>query len=610
MAEQRIRMSPASPSNDSYYNKALQDLLKMIQNTNCGASKNEHSYDSSHLDTSDDNILDDQAAYPFPDFSTHIYTETDVTLPSHLAANSCNEPSVETSIAVIPSSRKAANSILKGLHILPSEVHEIYDELFDIYQKLQSERISQQKYSLELKKRERRLRDKEELLFKHQATVNKIKGVEETIHAKFQIMKERHEAEVKQLSEALKEKIKENKRLKSSFDTLKEMNDSLKKQLNEVSEENKKLEAQARKVQARLENLQKKHAFINVQKCKNVSYATRDAKSEKSGKASAASAKPKVPTNMQVYELLTILMDWISDLQISPISGENGNKDKSSCANKLSTNCFQDKYAKILPIIVEQFQWMPLVNPKLHFPFVKFIYWNLKPLETGTQITMTSTLRRLGEEIYKGAVFRASNETLYESVTESERKFAAFFTSNHLPLRFISTLIILKTVNKVDYLAQALDALCMDLKTDEGRDMFIEYQAVTIVLNLLHLSNRGLVSSVLDILLQLSMEARFMESFLETCSTESFFKTSAALLRDPKVDVQILEKLSIIMQKLSKIKSNKKFFQLFSIPLLIQEMQRTANSEHAFLVINLNSILFHLGLAKTNSSLGSASASH
>ncbi|KAM4698970.1 coiled-coil domain-containing protein 138 [Discoglossus pictus] len=612
MADSRMPLSPKSEavsySEQKYYNKALKDLLKMIQNTNCDVSTNEYSYDLSRFETAYD-ILDEHSAYQIQDFGTHLYTETDVTLPSNLVTNSCTEPSMQTTDAK-PRSKKIESSILKGPHILPPEVHEIYDELFGIYRKLQQERKSQQEYSVQLKKREQRLQENEEMFFKHQATLSKIKGVEETVHAKFRIMKEQHDVEVKHLSDALKEKIKENKRLKSSFDTLKEMNDSLKKQLNEVSEQNKKLETQAKKVQARLENLQKKQAFLTVQKSKEFSSTLLDAKPLKIERT-AASTKSKVPSNVQVYELLTILMDWISDQQISkPKSVENGSKEKSLCINKLPENYVQEKCAKVLPILVDQLQWMPLINTKLHIPFLKFTYWTLRQLESGTQSAMTSTLRRLGEEIYKGSVWRKNQEGGSDIMTENKPKSAAYYTSNHLPLRFISTLVVLKTVTQVDYLAQALDTLCMDLKTDEGRILFLEYRAVTVVLNLLRFTNRGLVSSVMDILLQLSMETKFLEPFLESCSTESFFRTSATLLRDPKVGVQILEKLSVVLQKLSKIKSNKKLFDLFNIPLLIQEMQRTTNPDHAFLVINLNSILFHLGQSKTNSVLTSASTNH
>lgn len=57
--------------------------------------------------------------------------------------------------------------------------------------------------------------------------------------------------------------------------------------------------------------------------------------------------------------------------------------------------------------------------------------------------------------------------------------------------------------------------------------------------------------------LTLSMVTCFAESlqpFLEACSNSLFFRTCSVLLRTPKLDLHILEKLSIILQKLSKIK--------------------------------------------------------
>ncbi|XP_006760295.2 PREDICTED: coiled-coil domain-containing protein 138 [Myotis davidii] len=152
-----------------------------------------------------------------------------------------------------------------------------------------------------------------------------------------------------------------------------------------------------------------------------------------------------------------------------------------------------------------------------------------------------------------------------------------------------------------DYLAQAFDSLCLDLKTDEGKILFLEYQAVPVILNHLRISSKGLLSNVIDSLLQMTVESKSLQPFLEACSNTLFFRTCSVLLRTPKLDLQILEKLSIILQKLSKIKSNKKFFELFTIHLMLQEIQRTTHPEHAFLCINLNSTLFNLGLTKCNS---------
>ncbi|NXE91205.1 CC138 protein, partial [Menura novaehollandiae] len=233
--------------------------------------------------------------------------------------------------------------------LIPPHISQIYDELFVIHQKLQKESSAQQEYALQLQKRERCLRDREALLFKHEAALAKIRGVEEEVHTKFGVIKEQHEAEVKQLTEALREITKENRRLKSSFDTLKEMNDSLRKQLSDVTELNKKLEGQARKVQARLENLQRKHEFSMVRKSNDTCQVMKQIKPVKQEKVMAASKTAKLPLNSQVYELLTCLMDWISDQHLSKtkIQEEREDSHKFMVTQNSKKPCTRERCMKV-----------------------------------------------------------------------------------------------------------------------------------------------------------------------------------------------------------------------------------------------------------------------
>ncbi|XP_049506102.1 coiled-coil domain-containing protein 138 isoform X5 [Panthera uncia] len=475
-----------------------------------------------------------------------------VAQPTNLAANSRNWTECCSDASDCPLRRVSypTSKVPNKQRILPYQINQIYDELFQIHQKLQCETAAQQEFAEELQKRERFLVEREQLLFRHETALSKIKGVEEEVLTRFQIMKEQHSAEVEHLTEVLKERNKESKRLRSSFDALKELNDNLKKQLNEVSEENKKMEIQAKRVQARLDNLQRKYEFMTIQRLKGNSHAANEMKSLRQEKV-PVSKTHKVPLNAQVYELLTVFMDWISDHHLSKLKSEESGMDGEKPLLKFASqrNDIQEKCIKLLPVITEQLQWMPFVNAKLHQPFVKFIYWSLRQLDAGTQhSTMTSTLRRLGEDIFKGVVTKGIQDNSLDHSVENKPKTAAFFKSSNLPLRFLSTLIVLKTV------------------TQES-----------------------------------------LQPFLEACSNTLFFRTCSVLLRAPKLDLQILEKLSIILQKLSKIKSNKKLFELFTIHLMLQEMQRTTHPEHAFLCINLNSTLFNLGLTKCNSLASSAS---
>ncbi|XP_039187736.1 coiled-coil domain-containing protein 138 isoform X1 [Crotalus tigris] len=589
------------------HNKRFLDSSKTLKNLAWPDDELDSLYDSNQLHIQPEPIEDFLGNGEIQ--SEGIYSETDITLPSTLrVAAYCDYnndgDAVRDSVSI------SGTQELNGESMVTPQFNQIYHELSIIHQKLQQEKLSQQEYALKLQKRECFIAEREVQLYRHEAALTKIKGVEEEVHTKFQIMKEQHEAEIKQLSDALKEKTKENKRLKTSFETLKELNDTLKKQLSNVTEQNKKLEVQSQKVQARLENLQRKHEFLSVQRSKEPTF--QDRKPVKSERAIASAKAYKLPLNSHVYNLLTVLMDWISEQHLCKliVEEEKENIHKLTGTLASSINYTQEKCVKLLPLVAEQLRWLPFVNPNLHFPVVKCIYWAVRQLDGSTQHTaMTSTMRRLGEDLFKGVVPKENQHNSSEHATDSKPKAASFFKSCSLSLRVVSTLIIIKVVTQADYLAQAFDSLCIDLKTEEGKVLFLDYQAVPIILTHLRMSRKGLLSNAIDSLLQMTTESRYLNRFLEACSNELFFRTCSVLLRSFNLDIQLLEKLSILLQKLSKIKSNKKMFELFTLHLMIQELLRTAHPDHTFLCINLNSILFNLGLIKNNPIESSQNAS-
>ncbi|XP_038010861.1 coiled-coil domain-containing protein 138 isoform X4 [Motacilla alba alba] len=429
------------------------DFQKNLKNWDCFDDEQDYFCGTSGLEVEENSIICSETDAIQ---NTAINTGTGLTLPSHLAANT--QENMDQIInhgflkkIVHGPGAQACNR--EGL--IPPHISHIYDELFVIHQKLQRESSAQQEYALQLQKRERCLTEQEALFLQHEAALAKIRGVEEEVHTKIEAIKEQHEAEVKQLTEALREITKENRRLKLSFDSLRDVNDSLRKQLSDVTELNKKLEGQARKAKARLENLQRKHEFSEVRKSNDLCQVMKEGKPVKKEKVMAKS-----------------------------------------------------RTATLLPIAAEQLHWMPHVNPKLHMPVIKFIYWSIRQLDTDIQhTTMRSTMRRLGEDIFKGIVSKGNPHSSSEQPTESKSKSAAFFKSFCMPLRFLSTLIVLKTVKQVDYLAQAFESLRVDLKTEEGKALFLEYQCVPVILSHLKVSSTSLLSSALDGLLQMTMES-------------------------------------------------------------------------------------------------------
>ncbi|XP_072332803.1 coiled-coil domain-containing protein 138-like isoform X2 [Scyliorhinus torazame] len=597
-----------------HYKRMLRNLCKAKFNTAWADDPYEYSHCSSQA-LEGFFSEEEPTIHRRQDSGTQLYTETDVTLPSNLAATNFTSTSVLCTDDNITGSRKngCLSESLEDACLLPADIMQIYNELKCIRQHLQRESVALQEHRRRVQSHEQHLANREALLFKHQDALTKLRGVEEEVHAKFQIMKEQHAAEVSQLTNAFKEKIKENKRLKSSFDTLKELNDSLKKQINDVKQQNKKLETQAKKAQNRLENLQRKNELCVVQTFQdNVSTGVKEISLEKREKIQPARRISRPLLNSSFCELFGVLLDWISDGYLYYLTSEDENDVQTSLGpNYLPRKSIQEKCVKILPLITAQIHLMPPGNTKLQLTLVKFIYWALMHIDReGMQTMITSTMRRLGEELFRGTVTQVVQGNPSESFAETKPKASAFFRSSDLNVRFLSALSILKTITQVDYLAQAFDILLNDLKTDEGKALFLEYRAMQIILCYLKPSSKSLLCSAVDIILQMTMESRYLQHFLQACSSETWFRTCSVLLRNSKLEMQILEKLSIILQKLSKIKSNKKLFELFTIHILIQELHRTTDPEHTFLAINLQSILFNLGITKFTALASSPGNSH
>lgn len=453
----------------------------------------------------------------------------------------------------------------------------VYQEMLHIYEKLQAERLSQQVWAAELCERERELQQRENTLQQQQRSAHRLRAVEEEVLRRVQSLQQQYQQETHELDAALKQKTKENKRMKSSFESMKELNDSMKKQLNEVSEQNRKLECQSRKVQSRLENLQRKYESTHRGRETSVPKASKPENLPSNKAASkAAVLGPSV-------KLLAVLLDWVVDGQLAEVrDGSNltGREPYATLRPSLHERC-----AKALPVLVEHLHQASAMDPSLLLSLLRCIYCCLMHLERSSQHSvLTSTLRRLGEEVSRG------------SCDPARPRGCPLFKSSCLHTRFLCSLIIIKTISQVDVLAQAVDVVSRAVRTDEGQALFLEYQALPAVLALLRGGSPGLLAPSTDVLLQMSSESRILSAFLDQCSTEDFFRCATLFLRNPRLEPPLLEKMLMLLQKLSSIRKNRRLFEVSSLHLLLQEMHRTADRSQAFLNINLSSILLNLGM--------------
>ncbi|XP_071786779.1 coiled-coil domain-containing protein 138-like isoform X1 [Asterias amurensis] len=591
-----------------HYNRALKELCKILR------------LDSQRIDeTIQHGVEDDESSLDRKTLRQQTgHTEEDTSFRASDDPSTSFHQLYESEECFMPKSpmkkrwnKEEASSRMEEEVSKVEAVKDVYAELATINRKLQQESAILHERELDLMERERALDEREQtsLLERDQS----VHHAHREVGRRFAELKEQHQSEISKWHVQLQDKSKENKRLKSSFETLKQANDSLRKQLSEIQEQNKRLESQAVNVQSRLANLQRKQELTARQR--ELDSVSLRAKAENRQQllatkdntdASKAAGQAKHTSSTKpaaVYDVMGVLLEWLSEVHLR-------NTMTADCIKQpliaLPTpELTKERCTKILPSIVEVLHCLPPSSSKIHLPCLQFIYWSLVHLDQSQQPQqrnpLSATYRRLGEELYKPTTVRFAVGTQDVKVPDGlheKPKAAIFYRSPNLHIRLLSCLIIMKTLSQVDVLALVFDVLRADLKEESAKELFLGYQATQVVTPFLKMTNKALVTSAIDVCLQMSMESVLTQEFLDSCCNDTWFRACATVLRTPNLDSKTWEKLSIILQKLSKIKSNKRHFEVQGITSVVQEMLRTGFQDNTFLSLNLRSILFNFNIAK------------
>ncbi|GFO09385.1 coiled-coil domain-containing protein 138 [Plakobranchus ocellatus] len=328
--------------------------------------------------------------------------------------------------------------------------------------------------------------------------------------------------------------------------------------------------------------------------------ATAKQGGERQEEKSQRPTKPNKQNQVQVYSAaLATLLDWVCEAHLRQALTD---LPTHPCDTYCAPDFIQERVFKVLPCLVDILR-DNAANIKCCLPCMQFIYWSLlhiDQIQTQQNVSMSTTMRRLGEEIYypKSAKVTEVEKIIGSpTVLNDKLKDALFLRSSNSHVRFLSALIVLKTLSRSDVLAQAFDVLKTELKEDQAKELFLYYQATSVITFYLKPVNKTFISVAVDVMLQMSSDSPFQRLFLESCGNEHFFRAAALLIRTPLPDVRVMERLSIVLQKLSKIKTNKRFFEIYTIVAIIQEMLVAGGNENAFLTLNLKSILFNLNVA-------------
>nr|XP_039272490.1 coiled-coil domain-containing protein 138-like [Styela clava] len=674
-------------SERKHYNRAMRELGKALKLSENNLRSSIAEFEKSIVPTDEDKRTstgsgDRQCAATITDETTNQDTAADsesdaltwpTTLPSTIPIASKKIPSSPSECweTVIPSSwndqttlsglSRQFNSCAEPDKISAVDVKAIYSELMGIYQKLLTEksRIAEQQMienrleqnfesqEKELAIREAFLLEKEKELLERERSLSlglqnmkrtkeiaaKLEGVELEVQERIDLLQQGHQLEVERLNAALLEKSCEVKRVRTSFNMMKDQNDEFRNKLSALGFENQKLKNLNSKLTKRLENLQRRQDF---RACKPTHIVSGNAKFEKENVAKqfpstmkriSEKASPKQFVGM--LEALSVTFDWLSEVHLKRC-------DTNDMAISISVEYAVDKCLKILPLLVDVVKILPSYSTqkKHHLSILSFVYLCLCRIDESQNALLSSTTRRLGDELYKPShgvlnSRKASSASLILATTasstavdsiqslsfgEKTQEFASdnsvYFRSNVPEIRLLSCFIVLKTLHQVDVLAHVFGQMKKDLKNENNRKIFLDYNATHIVLPYVtYRANKALIGDAIDVILQMSMESALLPAFLEQCSTEQWFRTFSSTLRSAigsldkssSPNTVIIEKLSIILQKLSKVKTNRKYFDAFSMGRHLQECYRTCDPKNTFLVLNLRSILFNLNLLKDNS---------
>ncbi|CAL8266843.1 unnamed protein product [Lota lota] len=577
------------------YNKALKELIVAVSNP---LDQFECSFHGS------DELNREYMPCPLEE-PLHLSTETDVTLPSCVDGSQDTEPPAGNTLNRSTGRLKLLSSNSQSF---PSDLDKVCQEMTTIYEQLKAERVSHQEWERKLmegerrlEERERRVEERERRVEERMEALGRLSGIEEALNSCILSVQQRHQREMRQMQELLKERMGEMKKMSSSFNIMKELNNSMKKQLKELGEHNTKLERQYKRVLGRLENLQRKYDHSVAEKARrNVCVkATQSGEPSRRGKT-GASSKPtnKCPMRPSSPTLLTLLLDWLLETQtFSLVAQHHKRATDPQCLPPevlLTDRCLQ-----MLPMLADQLQRTSLSDPPLLLCVLRIIYWGLRHLDSSPQrVALSSTLRRIGVQV---STHPPQDNDSGDGVLPGSRgnngpphRGSALYHSPCPHTRVLSALIALHTVTQADLLAQALGSLRSQLRSEGSRGLFLQYGGLGVLLRLLRTSSRGGLHGPVDILMQLSAQSRFLDPFLGACSCADFFSTISQLLQQPHLDLPLLENLSILLQKLSNIRENHRLFERSSLSLLLQEMQRTSDPSCTFLRLNLGSILLNL----------------
>lgn len=276
-------------------------------------------------------------------------------------------------------------------------------------------------------------------------------------------------------------------------------------------------------------------------------------------------------------DVLTMTLEWLNSIGLDTL---NSLEDKDTV---VAVQC-----GRVLPSLCEL-----LRTPKLELPCLRLTQWCILMLnKSEIRNTLKTTYRRIGSWALD------SLKTNGKSTSGSERDGA--HRTLDLNGRMLTALLVLGTLSQADQVAQALDILRCDIMCEDGQEIFYKCRGLDILLPLV--SARPHLSRIADILLAVTTDSALAPGFLlELCVAEWFSVLFLSFGGPPgqrqsreSTDLDLIEKLAVVLQKLSKIGKSRVYFAKHGAGTMIREMLERYGADRPFLALNLRSIIVNL----------------
>lgn len=194
--------------------------------------------------------------------------------------------------------------------------------------------------------------------------------------------------------------------------------------------------------------------------------------------------------------------------------------------------------------------------------------------------------------------------------------------SDEADLVVLSSCLLLTLCKRTEYIGAALEALADVVKTDAGRQEFVKRHGMQVLMPVLtsplvkRVGHSRILQSSVALLLAIVQEGSHLDKLKRSCANEIFFRHCQESLTleagrnahdfIAKIpDLEIIEALSMLLEKMSRHSGYHKYFHAASLPAKLNEwvivLEHSTDDDANFFVMNVNAILKRLKRKKKRS---------